>query len=767
MKKKNRNFTEKTINFLLNILIFIFGIILLISIYTSVQTKGLGYKYTNFFGYSIFEVETGSMADTINVGDWIIVKLTKKVKLNDIVTYESDGEYITHRIIEVYNGSYITMGDANSAKDEPIKQNQIIGKVVKIMTNFGLFREILFNSSVLITLVITILLFDFAFKKSKIKITKMNMGSINNYFPLNELVKKVNIYFEKIKEIIYGKKYINNKYKTKELDKTFLYKNFAFEVDDRFKSSIKKNEEKEDELEKTSLYRVVSADTADVGSKYKNLAQPITYDQLKAESVDGKEDELEKTSLYRVVSADTADVGSKYKSSIEPVLYTQIKTESVEDKEDELDKTSLYRVIPVDSSELDNTFLEIAKNEIKETKKNDKEKKEEITKETKQEEKNTVADNDNLTKINFELLKNKKGKNIIDTAMLIKRDELNEISNILIEKRIDKPTIKDIFVTTYIDARYYNYYDDKNIERYGKNFVSRIEKIIKDVANKLIHDYRGKDKKYNDIVNLYSNTFILIANLEHARDLVSDLKAKKEFYRKEVIKYSKDFNNLKVESLIDEIMNVQKSYIDTLEYFMKKLETNMFNLCINKLSSKKDMYGLELQHNIAFSRVYSDYIIDKTYTEGIIAEDKMTVLLTLLSIQLIKDMITFDLNKKYILYIPGSLYTKEVKFERLLKIIEDRHAQNNVIILLTIKDLLSNKQILKRVRKMGYKFALVFDNETVMEEKNKGNVYIADYIFINKKTVDISKIRSFIPEELLNNVINEDIVNKVGDFGSE
>ena len=101
-----------------------------------------------------------------------------------------------------------------------------------------------------------------------------------------------------------------------------------------------------------------------------------------------------------------------------------------------------------------------------------------------------------------------------------------------------------------------------------------------------------------------------------------------------------------------------------LTAFLNSLETNMFNLNINKISSKKDMYGLELAHNISFSKVYSEYIIDKTYSEGIIAEDKVSVLLTLLSLQLVKDMANFDFNNKYLLYIPNTLYKKK---ENLIK----------------------------------------------------------------------------------------------------
>jgi uncharacterized protein YrzB (UPF0473 family) len=145
----------------------------------------------------------------------------------------------------------------------------------------------------------------------------------------------------------------------------------------------------------------------------------------------------------------------------------------------------------------------------------------------------------------------------------------------------------------------------------------------------------------------------------------------------------------------------------------------------------------------------------------------MTVLLTLLSVQLVTDMFLSNFNKKYILYMPESLYSKEKKTERLLRMIDDKYAKDNVIILITFDLLLDNKQVIKRLRKLGYKFALVFNKENPSLEKNRGNIYIADYIFIDKTAVNIENVLSFIPEELLDKVIYEDIVDKVGDFGGE
>ena len=46
-------------------------------------------------------------------------------------------------------------------------------------------------------------------------------------------------------------------------------------------------------------------------------------------------------------------------------------------------------------------------------------------------------------------------------------------------------------------------------------------------------------------------------------------------------------------------------------------------------------------------------------------------------------------------------------------------------------------------------------------------IYIADYIFVNKKLENLAEIVSQIPDDLKEKVIYEDIFNKVGDFGSE
>lgn len=680
MNIKNKKLIEKIINALLNVLIFIFSIILLISLYTGIQTKVLKNKYTNFFGYSLFEVETGSMKEAINPGDWIIVKITKSVKLNDIITYEYKGEFVTHRVIEAYNGTFITKGDANNAKDEPVDQNQIVGKVNKILPSFGLFRKTLFNPAVLITLIITLILFSFAVKKTK---KESDMAS------LDEKEK-----FEISSFIINKLELLLSKLKNKKAPKETIKKEVA----------ITKVVDKIDEI---------------------------------------KEEELEKTSVYRAIKVDTEDV-----PTIESNLEKQIK-------EDDMDKTFLYRMISVDSTEVNDTLLEIAKNEIQDPKQ-----KEVIVKEVKEED-----DEETLTKIKLDLLKNKKGKNLIDTIFIIKKEALIELTNILLEynKVLLKETgIRNTFIETYISSRYYNHH--LNTEENGRILSVKVEKSLKKLKENLINSYVGKNPKYESIVNIYAATFLLINDLEKAAYSITDLKVKKEFYKKELIKYFESSNVQDIDELTSLIMKTQKSYDNAIDITLKKLETNMFNLVFNRLTSKKDMYALKLVHNLSFSKVYSDYVIDKTYSEGIIAEDKMPILLTLLDIQLIKDMLGSYFNRKYIIYIPSTLYSKPKKLDKILNMIDDVYAKENIFILSEISTIIKYKKDIETLKKEGYHFASIF---SIIKDKDKKCFNLTDFVFVDKKMYTEKEVASSLTEDIKENIIYEDITDKVKDIGGE
>ena len=118
-------------------------LLVILCVYTFLMTDVLKKSYVNVFGYTYFVVASGSMSGTIEVNDVIFVKITKDVKLDDIVTYEDkDGALVTHRLVNINGEKYILKGDINNTTDDPVDKSQIIGKVSFILSPSFLLKSI-------------------------------------------------------------------------------------------------------------------------------------------------------------------------------------------------------------------------------------------------------------------------------------------------------------------------------------------------------------------------------------------------------------------------------------------------------------------------------------------------------------------------------------------------------------------------------------------------------------------------------------------------
>lgn len=669
MKEKNKGIFKKIINIALDVFIVILGVILLITVYNNIQVKILGHDYASFFGHSVFEVQTGSMGEIIEPGDWIVVKYEKNIKLNDIVTFEHKGEYITHRVIEAYNGTYVTKGDANTAKDAPISKEQIVGKVVKIIPNFGILRKTIFNPIVLIAIIITLFFLNQVFKKT----TK-------------EDLEKEKALKEKLRRAL-------------KLDKPEEVKEKVEKVQPEKEEP--KNEEPKEEIR-----------------------------EVKEEKVELTKEEKEKV---KAELENTSDI----------------------------EKTLFFRMVSVDKEELSNVYEEIPK-EIEEQSEKAKEN-------IKEGEKEEVEVSEDKIKSKLELIqrKKKKCKNIIEKAMLIKKEEIIELMTLLNkgeELKTNEPTIREKLVTAYIDAKYYNNCGNINLAYNGKNMMTKVDSLIEKVGEDLTNSYKESDTKYSEKVEKNVKFMLLINHLEEDFKL-EDLQKKKETYNKRILKYIK-FNDLSqqdIKKLITNIMKTQKTYSGMIKFIQSKINTNMFELKFNKLT-RKDMYAVELTHNIQFSKVYSDYIVDKTYSEGIIAEDKVKVLGNLLLSQMVNDMLNGEFNKKYFVYIPESIYAKDNKLDQVFDMLDDEFAKKNINILLAYNGLSDNKKIIKQLIKQGFSFSLDMNDVELLKKSDIKELYVLEHIFISRKKVAKTNIIDVLPEEVKPKILYEEISSKIGNF---
>lgn len=156
---------EKILHAILNIIIVIVTVFVIVVGYNYIQLQIMNKDYTNLFGYTLFEVSTGSMAKTLNVYDVVIVKITKEVETDDIVTFKLEDELITHRIININGNEITTKGDANNTEDKTITKDAIIGKVVSVIPQLGIWSKVFTEPKVLISIFITLILIGLAINK--------------------------------------------------------------------------------------------------------------------------------------------------------------------------------------------------------------------------------------------------------------------------------------------------------------------------------------------------------------------------------------------------------------------------------------------------------------------------------------------------------------------------------------------------------------------------------------------------------------------------
>lgn len=164
------NLAKKILKYIGNTLLVILFILCLYAVFVSTILKK---PYVNMFGYTFFVVASGSMADTINIHDVVIVKINEDYNVNDIITYYSEGYFITHRVMSINGNEIVAKGDANNASDELVKKESVIGKVVLYFSLDKIFKII--GAVILILIIVLVFNFQtvvksFILKKSRKKI---------------------------------------------------------------------------------------------------------------------------------------------------------------------------------------------------------------------------------------------------------------------------------------------------------------------------------------------------------------------------------------------------------------------------------------------------------------------------------------------------------------------------------------------------------------------------------------------------------------------
>ena len=173
---------EKLVNIILNFTFIIVILSIMLIIYSYIQLNILKQEYNTFFGFSIFNISSGSMKETIQIDDIIIIKEENRLHKGDIITFFQDDQIITHRIIEILDdGNFITKGDANNSKDSKVYKQNVIGKVVKIIPRGGVWIKVFSDSKVITCICITLIFIGITIKNNKKEDTKKRKRNRNHF----------------------------------------------------------------------------------------------------------------------------------------------------------------------------------------------------------------------------------------------------------------------------------------------------------------------------------------------------------------------------------------------------------------------------------------------------------------------------------------------------------------------------------------------------------------------------------------------------------
>lgn len=121
-------------------------------------------------GFSLLTVRSDSMHRVFKTGDSVVTVpvgfLGKNVEVGTIITFIRNGETVTHRVVQIESGSFITKGDSNDAPDAtPVKLSDIKGVYaftipyagyfsVFLHTRIGWLATLIIPSSLLMALII-------------------------------------------------------------------------------------------------------------------------------------------------------------------------------------------------------------------------------------------------------------------------------------------------------------------------------------------------------------------------------------------------------------------------------------------------------------------------------------------------------------------------------------------------------------------------------------------------------------------------------------
>lgn len=289
--------------------------------------------------------------------------------------------------------------------------------------------------------------------------------------------------------------------------------------------------------------------------------------------------------------------------------------------------------------------------------------------------------------------------------------------------------IFDALLDTYINVRYYNMYESKY-----KDPVSNINYYLKSRVSKLMVDNNNYQNVIKEMDRLFKYIYYLddVKKCDNLRLMILEI----DKYR---------VNNLGINDgdFILKFSNLVKSNEKRKKKYLQEIDSDKFVIREIKTNNKRVSF-CELEYDIKFPKIYSEYAISRVYNKGIINEDRLFITYYLVTGKILKNVKSLDYDKDYIVEFPLSIFSKEDKFNRLIKIIDSEMIRNNIVISITYTEYLEYKDYIDEFIGKGYKIAVIIDDKFDYKERSMIWINVFSYIITDSMIGSIPRDKIII-----------------------
>lgn len=204
-------------------------------------------------------------------------------------------------------------------------------------------------------------------------------------------------------------------------------------------------------------------------------------------------------------------------------------------------------------------------------------------------------------------------------------------------------------------------------------------------------------------------------------------------------------------------------YAKLRKMFSSKVSsTKMFKL-ITSETPIPNVLNTQIQSNIKFSKIFSEYVIDKSYKESVVMENMEEVLLKLIGTTLVSQVFDEEYTTRYMISFSNTLYSKQRKMKNFTDNFSDPFSQKKIIILINADTLNKHKRAITTLKNSGFNFAIQMKTNELLDSKFDPNTLnVGEYLFIVGKLSQSEK-DMFIPNSMLKRlyILKEEINSEV------